>query len=134
MAIRLNDADAAGGAFKAKVCSPLGIVMTNGAPVVGIVGGAICLISTIWSFYGRNDGNFGGISERWEFLLTYAGSERLAYAFLWDLCLYTIFQPWLIGANLENVQKDNVNVVKYLRFVPVVGLVAFLLSLRHEDE
>ncbi|CAM8939937.1 unnamed protein product [Rhodiola kirilowii] len=105
MAIRLNDADIADGTSK-----------------------------KLWAFYGRPDGNFGGIPERWEFLLTYLGSERLAYAFIWDICLYSIFQPWLIGANLHNVQEGNTEVVKYLRFVPVIGLVAHLLSLEPEDE
>ncbi|CAM8984074.1 unnamed protein product [Rhodiola kirilowii] len=132
MAIRLNDADIADGTSKKR--SQLGTVMTNGAPVVGLIGCAICLISAVWAFYGRPDGNFGGIPERWEFLLTYLGSERLAYAFIWDICLYSIFQPWLIGANLQNLQEGNTEVVKYLRFVPVIGLVAYLLSLEPEDE
>ncbi|CAM9001985.1 unnamed protein product [Rhodiola kirilowii] len=132
MAIRLNDADIADGTSKKR--SQLGTVMTNGAPIVGLIGCAICLISAVWAFYGRPDGNFGGIPERWEFLLTYLGSERLAYAFIWDICLYSIFQPWLIGANLQNLQEGNTEVVKYLRFVPVIGLVAYLLSLEPEDE
>lgn len=129
MAIRLNDANVD---RASKERSQLGIVMTKGAPIVGIVGGAICFISALWAFYGRIDGNFGGISERWEFLLAYLGSERLAYAFVWDICLYSIFQPWLIGANLQNVQEGKVDVVKYLRFVPVVGLFAYLVCLEPE--
>uniref|UniRef100_A0A7N0T633 Uncharacterized protein n=1 Tax=Kalanchoe fedtschenkoi TaxID=63787 RepID=A0A7N0T633_KALFE len=131
MAIRLNEADGDG---TPRERSQLGTVMTSGAPLVGLVGGSICLISALWAFYGRMDMNFGGVPERWEFLLTYLGSERLAYAFIWDICLYTIFQPWLIGANLQNVQKGNVDVVSYLRCVPVVGLVAYLLSLKPGGE
>ncbi|KAK9276205.1 hypothetical protein L1049_005736 [Liquidambar formosana] len=131
MAIRLNDADAEDASGKP---SQLGSVMTNGAPVVGLIGGGICLISAFWALFGRMDGNFGTLTDRWEFLLSYLGSERLAYAFIWDICLYIIFQPWLIGENLQNVQKGKVGIVNYLRFVPVVGLVAYLLCLDLEEE
>ncbi|XWS34021.1 hypothetical protein CRYUN_Cryun21dG0003700 [Craigia yunnanensis] len=131
MAIRLNEADADGTLSKR---SPLGSVMTNGAPVVGLIGGAVCLLSAIWALYGRMDGDFGSITDRWQFLVSYLGSERLAYAFIWDICFYTIFQPWLIGENLQNVQKSTVGLVSYLRFIPVVGLVAYLLFLDLEEE
>ncbi|CAK7326547.1 unnamed protein product [Dovyalis caffra] len=131
MAIRLNEADS--------VCTPskrsqLGTVMINGAPLVGLIGGAACLISVLWALFGRMDGNFGSITDRWEFLVSYVDSERLAYAFIWDICLYIIFQPWLIGENLQNVQKNKVDVVNYLRFVPVVGLVAYLLCMNLDEE
>ncbi|XVF03420.1 hypothetical protein REPUB_Repub04eG0259900 [Reevesia pubescens] len=131
MAIRLNEADADGTPSK---CSPLGSVMTNGAPAVGLIGGAVCLLSAIWALYGRMDGDFGSITDRWQFLVNYLGSERLAYAFIWDICFYTIFQLWLISENLQNVQKSRVGLVSYLRFIPVVGLVAYLLFLELEEE
>ncbi|GMJ04738.1 hypothetical protein like AT3G25805 [Hibiscus trionum] len=131
MAIRLNEADAE---TRPGELSPLGSAMTNGAALVGIVGGAVCLFSAIWGLYGRMDGGFGNITDRWQYLVSYLGSERLAYAFIWDICLYTIFQPWLIGENLQNVEKNRVSVVSYLRFIPVVGLVAYLLFLDLEKE
>lgn len=131
MAIRLNEADAEGSPRKP---SQLASVMTNGAPIVGLVGGAVCLISALWAFFGRTDGNFGNVADRLNFLVSYLGSERLAYAFIWDICLYIIFQPWLIGDNLQNVQKSKVGMVKYLRFVPVLGLVAYLLCLDLEEK
>ncbi|MBA0843259.1 hypothetical protein Goarm_000464 [Gossypium armourianum] len=131
MAIRLNEADADSRPSK---LSPLGSVMTNGAAVVGLTGGAVCVFSAIWALYGRMDGEFGNITDRWQFLVSYLGSERLAYAFIWDICLYTIFQPWLIGENLQNVEKSKVGVVSYLRFIPVVGLVAYLLFLNLEED
>lgn len=131
MAIRLNKADPDA---TPREPSQLASVMTNGAPIVGLTGGAICLISTLWAIYGRMDGNFGSITDRWEFLLSYLGSERLAYAFIWDICLYIVFQPWLIGENLQNIQPTKVDIVKYLRFVPVVGLIAYLLFLNLEEE
>ncbi|WJX63136.1 hypothetical protein P8452_48057 [Trifolium repens] len=130
MAIRLNDADDDSVPNKQ---SNLGSVMTNGAPLVGLIGGGVCVISLLWALFGRTDANFGGIVDRWEYLVGYLGSERLAYAFIWDICLYTIFQPWLIGENLQNVQQNKVAVVKYLRYVPAIGLIAYLLCLEAEE-
>ncbi|CAA2974046.1 hypothetical protein CDL12_21493 [Olea europaea subsp. europaea] len=131
MAIRLNEADPKSTPRKT---SQLGIIMTKGAAVVGLIGGLVCLLSTLWALYGRGDNDFGDLRERWEFLLSYLGSERLAYAFIWDICLYIIFQPWLVGDNLQNIQKDKIDIVNYLRFVPVVGLVAYCLCLNLEEE
>ncbi|KAH1034475.1 hypothetical protein AAZX31_20G038100 [Glycine max] len=113
MAIRLNDADDESVPRK---LSQFGSVMTNGAPIVGVIGGSACIVSLLWALFGRMDANFGGIADRWDYLVGYLGSERLAYAFIWDICLYIIFQPWLIGDNLQNVQENKVFVVKYLRY------------------
>ncbi|CAA7049800.1 unnamed protein product [Microthlaspi erraticum] len=131
MALRLNDADPD---EKPSKRSRLGEAMTKGAPIVGLTGAAVCLISALWSLYGRGDGGFGGVMDRWQYLIGYLGSERLAYAFVWDICLYTIFQPWLIGENLQNVKKSKVELVRYVRFVPVFGLLSYLLFLNLEDE
>ncbi|KAI8539172.1 hypothetical protein RHMOL_Rhmol09G0160700 [Rhododendron molle] len=131
MAIRLNEADAQSAPRKP---SQLASVMTKGAPIVGLIGGAICLISALWAISGRSNGNFGDLANRWDFLVSYLGSERLAYAFIWDICLYIIFQPWLIGDNLQNVQKSKVGLVNYLRFVPVLGLVVYLVYLNLDEE
>lgn len=131
MAIRLNAPESN---YSPSKRSQLGDVMINGAPIVGLLGGAICLISALWALYGRTGSNFGGISDRWEFLIGYLGSERLAYAFIWDILLYSVFQPWLIGDNLQNVERSKIGMVNYLRFVPVVGLVAYLVCLNLDDE
>ncbi|XP_068332778.1 uncharacterized protein [Pyrus communis] len=131
MAIRLNEAESD---YTPSTHSQLGSVMTSGAPIVGLAGGAICLISALWALFGRMDGDFGSISDRWEFLIGYLGSERLAYAFIWDICLYAVFQPWLIGDNLQNVESSKIGIVNYLRFVPVVGLVAYLVCLNLDEE
>ncbi|XP_073140268.1 uncharacterized protein [Henckelia pumila] len=131
MAIRLNKVDRNNTPIKN---SQLGLIMTNGAPVVGLIGGLVCTVSILWAVYGRRDGNFGDLAQRWEFVLDYLGTERLAYAFIWDICLYSIFQPWLIGENLQNIQEDKVGIVNFLRFVPFVGLTAYCLFLTSDDE
>ncbi|TYH76004.1 hypothetical protein ES332_D04G055400v1 [Gossypium tomentosum] len=131
MAIRLNEADADS---RPSQLSRLGSVMTNGAAVVGLIGGVVCVFSAIWALYGRMDGEFVNITDSWQFLVSYLGSERLAYAFIWDICLYTVFQHWFIGEILQNVEKSKVGVVSYLRFIPVVGLVAYLLFLNLEED
>ncbi|KAG7563531.1 hypothetical protein ISN44_As10g003290 [Arabidopsis suecica] len=121
MALRLNDADPDD---KRSQRSQLGQVMTKGAPIVGLTGATVCLISALWSLYGRADGDFGGLTDRWQYFIGYWGSERLAYAFIWDICLYTVFQPWLIGENLQNVKKTKIELVRYF-----LGLFLFLVYL-----
>ncbi|CAJ1932315.1 unnamed protein product [Sphenostylis stenocarpa] len=130
MAIRLNDPTDEGAPRKH---SQFVSTMTNVAPLVGVIGGSVCLVSLLWAIFGRMDANFGGIADRWDYLVGYLGSERLAYAFIWDICLYIIFQPWLIGDNLQNVQENKAAVVKYLSYVPVIGLIAYLLFLEPKE-
>ncbi|XP_020241623.1 uncharacterized protein LOC109820001 isoform X2 [Asparagus officinalis] len=125
MAIRLNDKDL----NTPQKQTPLASLMTNGAQVVGLIGGGVCLLSIFWALFARGDGDFGNITDRLEFLGSYLGSERLAYAFIWDICLYAIFQPWLIRDNLQNVKPRYQKIVRNLRYIPVVGLVAYLVSL-----
>ncbi|CAN6268127.1 unnamed protein product [Urochloa humidicola] len=130
MAIRLNDPDTDQSPPQR---SQLGSVMVKGAQVVGGVGGAVCILSIVWALFGRADSGFGDIAERWQYVQSYVFSERLAYAFLWDIFLYSIFQPWLIGDNIQNVKADATEFVNVVRFVPVVGLVAYLFCLEKED-
>ncbi|KZV47451.1 hypothetical protein F511_23031 [Dorcoceras hygrometricum] len=131
MAIRLNKFD---GNNNSRKNSQLGLIMTNGASIVGLLGGLVCSVSILWAVYGRGDSNFGDLAQRWEFLLAYLGTERLAYAFIWDICLYSIFQPWLIGANIQNIKADKVGIVNFLRFVPFIGLTTYCLFLSSDGE
>ncbi|CAN6248938.1 unnamed protein product [Urochloa humidicola] len=130
MAIRLNDPDTD---QSPPPRSQLGSVMVRGAQVVGAVGGAVCILSIVWALFGRSDAGFGNIAERWQYVQSYVISERLAYAFLWDIFLYSFFQPWLIGDNIQNVKADATEFVNVVRFVPVVGLVAYLFCLEKEE-
>ncbi|KAL6845863.1 hypothetical protein ACP4OV_024438 [Aristida adscensionis] len=130
MAIRLNDSDADQSPPQK---SRLGSVMVRGAPIVGAIGGLVCILSIVWALFGRADAGFGGIAERWQFAQSYVFSERLAYAFLWDIFLYSIFQPWLIGDNIQNVKAGATEFVNAIRFVPVVGLIAYLFCLEETE-
>ncbi|GER42225.1 outer membrane protein P1 [Striga asiatica] len=131
MALRLNKADTEN---TPKSTSQLGSVMTKGAAAVGLISGLVCFFSILWALYGCADGDFGDLRARWEFVLGYLASERLAYAFIWDICLYVVFQPWLIGDNLQNLEKDKIDLVKFLRFIPVVGMIAYCLFLKVDKE
>ncbi|KAJ6988005.1 hypothetical protein NC653_021057 [Populus alba x Populus x berolinensis] len=72
------------------------------------IGGAACLISVLWALFGRMDGDFGSVTDRW----AVAG----------------------VGEYLQNAQKSKVDVVRYLRFAPVVGLFAYLLCWNLDEE
>ncbi|KAH0468448.1 hypothetical protein IEQ34_003481 [Dendrobium chrysotoxum] len=131
MAIRLNNMSSDADQPPPKP-SKLGLLMTNGARPVGLIGGIVCFVSVIWALFGRADSDFGDFANRWQFLELYIQSERLAYAFIWDIFLYAIFQPWLIGDNLQNVKISDKELVSVLRYIPVLGLVAYLLCLDSE--
>jgi hypothetical protein len=130
MAIRLNDPEMDPSPPQS---SPLGSLMVKNAPAVGAIGGLVCVLSVVWALLGRSDAAFGGIAERLQFLQNYLFTERLAYAFVWDILLYSIFQSWLIGDNIQNVKADATAFVNVVRFVPVVGLVAYLFCLEEQD-
>ncbi|XP_020586126.1 uncharacterized protein LOC110028565 isoform X1 [Phalaenopsis equestris] len=133
MAIRLNNRSDNTDQSPLK-SSKLGLLMTKGARSVGLIGGIVCFVSIIWAFLGRPESGFGDFDGRWRFLEHYIGSERLAYAFIWDIILYAVFQPWLIGDNLQNVRMSDQELVNVLRYMPVVGLVAYLLCLDDDSD
>ena len=101
----------------------------GGSKILSVVGVVVGLASIWWFCLGRLNESFGSFSDRWTFFLEYLASDRLGYAFIWDICLYTLFQPWLIGHNLSNVDKENVGITKALRYIPYVGLIAYLWTL-----
>ncbi|XP_078433395.1 uncharacterized protein LOC144704743 [Wolffia australiana] len=131
MAIRLNQAR---GVDSPKEPYLAVSALTRAAGTVAAVGGVVCGLSLWWAVAGRPDAGFGGLIERVDFFWRYVGSERLAYAFLWDILLYSIFQPWLIGDNLENIRDESAGLVKILRYVPVLGLIGYLVSLRKDKD
>ncbi|KAH9533416.1 hypothetical protein CY35_18G051400 [Sphagnum magellanicum] len=103
--------------------------MVSGAQQIAFTGAVVGIVSVIWFVIGRLDGGYGDFAERWDYFLGYIGSDRPTYAFIWDLCCYTIFQPWLIRDNYQNVRRDRLETVKALHLVPYVGLVAYCWGL-----
>eukprot|EP00898_Chlorokybus_atmophyticus_P005562 jgi/Chlat1/6006/Chrsp4S06319 len=105
--------------------------MVSGAKYVGLVGAIIGVVSLLWAIYGRPDGNFGDIAARWDYFIHLISTDRVAYAFIYDLVLYAIFQAWLIGA-----QDDaKMGAWKVMKYVPYFGLAAFLIGRKlNEDE
>jgi hypothetical protein len=134
MAIRLGASRSSSLSKSQKVKSGIQLVMTSGARIIGTLGGLVGFICIIWVLFGRDDAGFGSLADRWDFFLDYIKSDRPGYAFIWDICLYSIFQPWLIGNNLQNVEEDKIQAVRYLRFVPYVGLVAYLWGLANNED
>ncbi|KAJ7298728.1 hypothetical protein O6H91_Y465300 [Diphasiastrum complanatum] len=108
--------------------------MTSGAQIVGLVGGLVGVLSVLWAIAGRFGEDFGSLTDRASFFVNYICSDRLAYAFVWDIGLYSLFQPWLIGDNIENVDERKQSAVKILRFVPYCGLVAYLWGLSRRSQ
>ncbi|EMS68822.1 hypothetical protein TRIUR3_19321 [Triticum urartu] len=131
MAIRLNEVDKN---QPPPQTTKLSSVIVRGASGVGITGGLVCILSVAWAFFGRADADFGGVLDRWQYAQDYFLTERFAYAFLWDIFLYSIFQPWLIGGNLQNVKPEATAFVNVARFIPVLGIVAYLLCLEEKKD
>lgn len=130
MAIRLNKRSETG----AREATGLQRALTNGARVVAATGAAVGLLSIVWFVTGRASEGYGDLAARWSYWIDSLANDRPTYAFIWDLCCYTVFQPWLIGDNLRNVRSENKELVAKLRFVPYVGLVAYCWNLdRNED-
>ncbi|XP_037478093.1 uncharacterized protein LOC119355394 [Triticum dicoccoides] len=131
MAIRLNEVDKN---QPPPQTTKLSSVIVRGASGVGITGGLVCILSVAWAFFGRADADFGGVLDRWQYAQDYFLTERFAYAFLWDIFLYSMFQPWLIGDNLQNVKPEATAFVNVARFIPVLGIVAYLLCLEEKKD
>ena len=94
---------------------------------IGWVGGVVGLVSIAWFAVGRYENGFGSVAERWQYLIHYIGSDRPAYAFVWDMGLYTAFQAWLIKDNAGG-QWGRPGFVEKLRFLPFFGLAVFLIT------
>jgi hypothetical protein len=119
MAIRLNKSPDSARNSPLEPASGLQRAFTNGARVVAVTGAAVGLLSIIWFVIGRPTEGYGDAISK----------DRPTYAFIWDLCCFTVFQPWLIGDNLDNIRTESKELVAKLRFLPYVGLVAYCWGL-----
>ncbi len=81
----------------------------------GLIVGAVAII---WCFIGTE---FGNINQRAQYFIQHALPERLTIAFCVDLVFFAIFQFILLGS-IESVDNK-----RWLRFVPFLGMVIWLL-------
>lgn len=102
----------------------------SSAHIVAATGGVVGILSIVWFVTGRPTGGYGDLGERWSYFMDAISRDRPSYAFIWDLCCYTVFQPWLIGDNLDNIRDDKKELLRILRFVPYVGLIGYCLGLK----
>jgi len=102
----------------------------SSAHIVAATGGVVGILSIVWFITGRPTGGYGDLGERWSYFMDAISRDRPSYAFIWDLCCYTVFQPWLIGDNLDNIRDDKKELLRILRFVPYVGLIGYCLGLK----
>ncbi|CAI7824732.1 unnamed protein product [Closterium sp. NIES-54] len=122
----------------------------SSAPLpIALVSATVALASLFWAALARPDIAPLDLTTRAAFLSDYLGSNRLAYAFAWDVLLYSLFQPWMINDCLSALRRSRpaeeagggeggttsgdddalLAVLQWVRFVPLFGLAAFLCAL-----
>lgn len=116
------------------VMARLGNSLVGASKPLGAVGGAVAALSLVWFSFGRAGEGYGdGVPERWAFFVDYIGTNRLAYAFVVDIVLYSLFQAWLVSSVLQRrdagAGSSVPGAVKAFSFVPCFGLAALLLAL-----
>ena len=107
------------------------------APALGAVGAAVALTSLLWSSFARPDVVAATSASRMDHFIEYVSTDRLAYAFTFDIVLYALCQAVLIGNYLaasggaagEGGIRSVRGLLSWLRFVPCFGLAAFLVLL-----
>lgn len=70
----------------------------------------------------------GGIEERIQYFWGLVNSDRVMFAFVWDVILYSIFQAWLV---LDSPKSDT-SLAK-LGAIPFVGLGLYLFLQPQEE-
>ncbi|CAI5947161.1 unnamed protein product [Closterium sp. NIES-65] len=122
----------------------------SSAPLpIALVSSTVALASLFWAALARPNFAPPDLTVRAAFLADYLGSNRLAYAFAWDVLLYSLFQPWLIADCLSALRRSRpaeaargdeggttsgdydalLALLQWVRFVPLFGLAAFLCAL-----
>lgn len=109
-------------------------ILARYSTIIGLVGGGVGLLSLVWAIRGRPGEDFGGTVERWQYFLQYLSTERLAYALIWDMVLYSFFQGWLVADNARSRQADEgMTWMKSLSYIPFFGLAAYLVFRSKEE-
>ncbi|QDZ22587.1 hypothetical protein A3770_08p51050 [Chloropicon primus] len=87
----------------------------------GVIGAVVGAASLWWFAFARPELG-GDLASRVEYFERYATTDRVAFAFCVDLCLYSIWQPFLISA----VERDEGLTPDASKFVPFFGLCKWL--------
>ncbi|GAQ77941.1 hypothetical protein KFL_000060060 [Klebsormidium nitens] len=102
----------------------------GGKKALGIVGLVIGTFMVYWGFFGRADMGFGGIDERIQYFWGLVKSDRVMFAFVWDVILYSIFQAWLV---LDSAKSESERGLAKIGAIPFVGLGLYLLLQPQEE-
>eukprot|EP00850_Spirogloea_muscicola_P018263 SM000165S02224 [mRNA] locus=s165:318859:321054:- [translate_table: standard] len=129
MALRLNKPEPPSQSESASPFVALGQAVASQSTAIGLVGGVIGIISVTWAIFLRSSEQFGGPAERLSYFLEYLATDRTAYAFIWDLVLYSLFQAWFVldFTNLLPAARDR-QLWRRVGCVPYFGLAAMLIA------
>eukprot|EP00850_Spirogloea_muscicola_P015003 SM000111S18826 [mRNA] locus=s111:288299:290780:- [translate_table: standard] len=131
MALRLNKPEPASQSESVSPLVALGQAVASQSTTIGLVGGVIGIISVTWAIFLRSSEQFGGPAERLSYFLEYLATDRVAYAFIWDLVLYSLFQAWLVLDFIESLPAANdQRLWRRVGCVPYLGLAAILIARR----
>lgn len=84
----------------------------------------VVLVSIIWALWGRPE--FGGFQARWLALAELVNTDRLAYSFVIDGVVFTLFQSWLVGNDMARRGWRNPYLLWVARCLPLFGLILYL--------
>jgi hypothetical protein len=108
----------------------------SGQKIIGITGLAIGIFMVYWSFFGRAELGIGGIEERMLHFKELVGTDRVWFAFLTDLVLFSVFQAWLMlaarGSKAGKVEGNGK--LDLLSFIPFIGLGLYLIQGENESK
>ncbi|KAK9114889.1 hypothetical protein Syun_021686 [Stephania yunnanensis] len=104
MAIRLNEMNSESTPTEK---SKLGVVMTNGASAVGLIGGSVCLLSILWASLCRLGSSFCALAVDLHFLVSYIKNISYAIAYRWSDLIIILFSPWIAGDGLDSLSKEK---------------------------
>eukprot|EP00850_Spirogloea_muscicola_P005507 SM000025S08402 [mRNA] locus=s25:561697:563889:- [translate_table: standard] len=129
MALRLNKPEPPSQSESSSPLVELGQAVASQSTTIGLVGGVIGIVSVTWALFLRSSEQFGGPAERLSYFLEYLTTDRIAYAFMWDLVLYGLFQAWIVldFSELLPTAEDQ-RIWRRVGCVPYFGLAAILIA------
>eukprot|EP00638_Chattonella_subsalsa_P002402 CAMPEP_0117743070 /NCGR_PEP_ID=MMETSP0947-20121206/5911_1 /TAXON_ID=44440 /ORGANISM="Chattonella subsalsa, Strain CCMP2191" /LENGTH=260 /DNA_ID=CAMNT_0005559691 /DNA_START=283 /DNA_END=1068 /DNA_ORIENTATION=+ len=82
--------------------------------------------SIAWALFGRQDGDFGDISNRIVTLKQLIEEDLLAHSFVTDAVFFSLFQAWLVPDDMSRRKWQDNGALQAARFVPFFGLAYYL--------